>query len=353
MTRTTRTLTTRTLTTRARTTRALVTAGIAVIALGLAGCSGGGGTEEPTDTETPMGPLDEFFEQMYGDFDEDSANAQMMEVEEITAECMAEQGFEYIPVDYSSQTSFSSDELDVEWGTLEFAEQYGYGATTNPWGDAEEVPTEGEEWVDPNQDYVMAMSETEQAAYYAALYGEQTYTEGEEEVEYDWTTAGCQGRASHEVYESGTGMDDEQFTALQDEMSAMWESAMADPRLAELDAEWASCMADAGYTGLATVGDAETQFYDRMNVVYEEAYADVDPEATDVDYEAIDAAIQAELSTLSAEEIETAVADYTCRDQVKYTQTQTEINIEYQQDFVDAHQAELDAWLEAYQASQS
>src|SRR5690606_2364200 len=140
-------------------------------------------------------------------------------------------GFEYTPVDWSAMNggSFSSDELDVQWGTLEFAEQYGYGATTDPWGNqGEEVVDPGaeqEQFVDPNQEYVDSMSETEASAYYAALYGEQPEfdenadPEAEIETEYSWEDAGCQGKASHEVYEVGTGMDDERFTALQDEMS--------------------------------------------------------------------------------------------------------------------------------------
>jgi len=338
-------------------TRTFAAAAGTALVLTLTAC--GGGTAEPTDDETPLGPLDTYFEQMYGDYDEDSANAQMAEVEEIVAECMAEQGFEYTPVDYSSQGGMvsSSDDLDVEWGTLEFAEQYGYGATTNPWGEQTPDPeATGEEWVDPNQEYVESMSETEQTAYYAALYGEQTYTEPTEEgeeIEYDWTTAGCQGKAQHDVYESGNGMDDEEFTALQEEMSAMWEASMADPRVAGLDAEWASCMADAGYAGLAAVSDAEQQFYEKVNAVYDEAYTDMDPEAGEDDYLAIEEAIQEQLSALTTEEIETAVADYTCRDEVRYTEIQQEVNFEYQQDFVDEHKDALDAWLEAYQASQS
>lgn len=329
-------------------TRTIVTTGALALALGLAGCGGGGG-ETPSGEETPLGPLDEYFEQIYGSWDEDTANAQQMQVEEVVAECMAEEGFEYIPVDYSSMGGgYSPDELDVEWGTLEFAEQYGYGATTNPWGDEAAEPAPEEEWVDPNQDYVMAMSETEQQAYYAALYGNQEYVEGEE-TEYDWTTAGCQGRAQHEVYEVGSGMDEDSFTALQEEMSAMWETIATDPRVTGLDAEWASCMADAGYDGLAAVGDAENQFYEQVNAVYEDAYENTDDST---DYEALDAEVQEQLSALTDEEIATAVADFTCREEVRYTEIQQEVNIEYQEEFVAAHKAELDAWAAAAQAAQ-
>jgi len=339
-------------------TRTFAAASGTALVLVLTACSGGA---EPTDEETPLGALDAYFEQMYGDYDEDAGNVQMMEVEEIVAKCMSEQGFEYTPVDYSSMgraEAVGTEELDVEWGTLEFAQEYGYGATTNPWGDQSGEPTDtGEEWVDPNSEYIEDMSQTEQTAYFAALYGDTSSSEPPEEGEvvdeYDWTTAGCQGKAQHEVYESGNGMDDEEFTALQDEMSAMWEAAMADPRVSGLDAEWASCMSDAGYTGLAVVADAEQQFYEKVNAIYEDAYVDVDPEAGEADYAAVEDGIQNQLSALTTEEIETAVADYTCRDEVRYTEIQQEVNFEYQQDFVDGHRDSLDAWLEAYQAAQS
>lgn len=337
---------------------ATAAAGIA-LALTIAACSGGSnGDDGPTEVQA--GPLDEFFEQMYGDWDEDESNRQMMEVEEITADCMAELGFEYTPVDYSTQggVSFSSDDLDVEWGSREFAEQYGYGATTDPWSDQEmPEPDPGDEWVDPNQEYVESMSESEQTAYYAALYGEQTFDENadpDEPIEWDWTQGGCSGKAQHEVYEVGTGMDDDSFQALQEEMNTMWESMMSDPRIAEATAEWGACMADAGYSGLASTEDAQNLIYDKVNAIYEEAYSDVsfDENTTEEDFAALDKAVQDQISALTAEEIEIAVADFDCRDDVGLDAIQQKINLEYQQEFVDTHKAELDAWMDAVQSAQ-
>lgn len=333
--------------------RTVAAAGAAALVLSLAACGGGSPEKgaEGSDEREP-GPLEEYFTQIYSTEDQETGSAQQMQVEEIVAECMAEQGFEYIPVDYSSmdQGSFSPDELEFEWGTKEFAEEYGYGATTNPWGEQEDVPPEDvEEFVDPNQDYVNAMSETEQQAYWAAMYGAQAFEEmdPEAEVEYDWETAGCQGRAQHEVYEGGTGMDDEEFTALQEEMNAMYESSMSDPRVSELNGTWASCMADAGYPGLSAVGDAETAIHEQVNALWEDAYGDGSAEMTEEDYAAIQESIDAQLAEITPVEIETAVADYTCREEVRYDEVQREVSLEYEQEFVDAHKAELDAWLAA------
>src|SRR5665811_952427 len=163
------------------------------------------------------------------------------------------------------------DESEIPWGTLEFAKEWGYGITTNPYSDQEQAPVDpGQEFVDPNQAYVEAMSATEQEAYYLALYGPQSTQEPVEGEEYvwNWEEAGCQGFAQHEVYPDSMGDQDSEYAALMDEMNAMYESTIADPRLTEIEAGWASCMSDAGYSGLAKVGDAENQIYTKVEPIW-------------------------------------------------------------------------------------
>ena len=102
-----------------------------------------------------------------------------------------------------------------------FAEQYGYGATTS-----QDMPMnqgDGEEWVDPNADYVATMSETEQAAFYEALYGPQTMSRIRPTrrrrgggLEYDWTTAGCRARPSTRCTRQGQVWDEPEFKDLMD-----------------------------------------------------------------------------------------------------------------------------------------
>jgi hypothetical protein len=327
-------------------TRHLRTAAVgAALALSLTAC--GGGDSAPEDE---MGPLDRIFEDIWGGSNEETGNAQQMRVEEIVAECMAELGFEYTPVDYS-QTSMTvtTDDLEFEWGTREFAEKYGYGATTDPWGNEDMVnEPPDQQLVDPNQDYVMAMSETEQTAYYAALYGNQEYPEGdEEEWVYDWTQNGCQGKAQHEVYESVPGMEDEAYQALMEEMNGMWEGIMSDPRLTELNGNWASCMADAGYPGFTIVDDAPNSIYDQLNAIWENAYVDISPDAAESEWQAVQDGIDARIAEITPVEIETAVADFDCRDEIKYDAVYRAVNADHQQRFYDAHKDELEAWRDA------
>lgn len=339
--------------------RMLTATAAAALVLTLSACGGGDGPDDGESEEVQLGPIDQLFEDLYGDYDEEDSNAEQMRVEELTAECMADLGFDYTPVDYSSMgVSYSSDDLDVEWGTLEFAEQYGYGATTNPWEDEMELPEETTgEWIDPNQDYVESMSETELEAYYAALYGDQSEMTEEDWENYVWTweDSGCSGWAQYEVYGDALmgGGEDDEFAELQGEMNIMWESAANDPRMVEIEAEWAACMSEAGYPNLAQVGDAENLIYERTNEIYENAYVDMPPDATEEDYRAVEEGIQDQLSVITEQEIETAVADYTCREKIDYTKTQQDINLEYQQEFYDANKDELEAWVESMAQSMS
>ena len=340
------------------------TAAVAALALALAGCAGGGdggdgdgggggdgdgGGGGKASGEEDLGPLDKIFQDIYGDWDEEQGQAQQMRVEEIVAECMAEQGFEYTPVDYS-QASFTMtpDDLDVEWGTREFAEKYGYGATTDPWGNEEAMAAPSDqEWVDPNQDYVMSMSETEQAAYNSALYGDQSYPEGEDvEWEYKWEEAGCQGLAQHEVYETAPGLDDDTYQALMDEMSTMWEGIMNDPRLTELSALWATCMAEAGHPGFTTVDDAQNSIYEQLNAVWDVAYTDMPPDSSEEDWAAVQSRVDDLMAEITPIEIELAVADFDCREEVDYDKVELEVTADAQQQFYDAHKDELEAWRE-------
>ncbi|MDT0166868.1 hypothetical protein Q9R32_15040 [Actinotalea sp. AC32] len=334
-------------------TRRAALPGALALLLALAACGGGSqGPDDGTADDEQPGPLQAYFEQIYGAWDEESSNAQQMRVEEITAECMTEQGFEYVPVDWSQAGGGTVVDEDLEWGTPEFAAEYGYGITTQPGATEEPLPQEPvDEFVDPNSEYVEAMTDGEREAYYLALHGDLYADETSgEEVEYDWTRAGCQGAAQHEVYES-TGLDAEQTAALEDEMSTMWESIQTDPRITGLDEEWSSCLADKGFTGYAKVGDPETQLSERSNAVYEEVYGEMDQELTEDEYAALEEEVQARLAELTAEEIEIAVADVGCREEVRYDEVQREVSTEYEQEFVDAHKDELDAWVEAAEAA--
>lgn len=340
-------------------------AATAALALLLAGCSKG---DAPSTSTTPEpGAIDKMWEAAYGDFDQEDQNAKQMQVEELMAECMNEQGFEYIPVDWGAMdgggvmeppVDDSGDEL--QWGTLEFAKKYGYGQTTNPWGDAavDPMPVDpgtGDQWVNPNDEIMNAMSETEMAAYQEALYGVQPeFTDDKDWENWNptWEEQGCQGYANHEVYGDqmyGGDPEDNEWADLEAEMQTMYQSMETDPRITKAVADWASCLADAGYPGFATIYDAENSISEKVQAIYEDndPWKDLGPDATEEDYKAAEAEMQRLTAEITPLEIELATADFTCRDDVKYQEIYNQVNLDLQQQFYDAHKADLEAYVAA------
>lgn len=334
------------------------------LVVALTGCSGGGNGGGGGSTEWTPGALDEFTATIYGySLDDDERSQEEMQaesdrqnakVEELVATCMQEQGFDYTPQENNGGTVLVGDDLDVEWGTLEFAQKYGYGISTDPWG-SQDQPVETEEYVDANQEYRDSMSESEQVAYDEALYGPPVeYVEGEEATEYDWTSAGCYGSAQHEVYDSGDAGTD--YADLEDEINRFYETVQADSRVTELDNAWASCMADEGFDGLTNVNEANNALYDEYNELQGWDDPEYTAQAESWDWEAnpdgppapeVD---EAKLKAFTDKEIAQAVADFTCQKNVDYIAKRQEVDHELQQEFVDQHRTELQAWADAAEA---
>lgn len=340
-----------------------VAAAVAAVAA-LAACGGDAGPGEELTWEDS--PLSQVLADLYGgDMSPEEQEQQMAEqereVQEIIATCMAEEGFEYIPVTYDhSFIAFDDD----DWGSKEWAEQYGYGITTDPWADQEQVEPV-EEWTDPNDDYVMAMSPGEQEAYYEALYGPMDFAEDDGEwvegddmaVEYDWEEAGCQGLAQHEVYDQDNAQamwEDPAFSEFFAAAERIYEEVERDPKVAEINEEWAACMADAGFDGMTRPDEASNEFYEEWERLYTEADAQIDWE--NIDWEALgpnadpvrDAIGEDVLAEMREREIATAVADSTCKEDLGTESKYFAVQFEYEEEFVKTWQAEIDALVASY-----
>lgn len=350
--------------------RATVPALVVAVVLPLAACSG---DDAPEPTPTPSreaAPLEAMLTEYLSSWSDEDLQQRLAEMEDQIAACMAEEGFEYTPVDYSGVEIDLGSALELEPGSAEFAEQYGYGITTDPFtsGDAEVT--------DPNEDYVAAMSDAERDAYLTALYG-VTYTgagpagtagatDAEALEDYDWEQAGCTGRAQHDVIASG--IQDEAFSALQDDMLQMLADADADPRLAQVSTDWSACMLDAGFDGLAAVGDGEAAISAEVEAARAEVYgtpagavgaggtADADDPATAARRALLgaaggadprlDAAFADALAAITPREIDMAVADAACRTDVGYDDVRRQVDTQYQLAFLAEHADEIQTWLE-------
>ncbi len=284
-----------------------------VIVVGVAGCSASGqGTAETSLAgEGDQSDLERLLQE-FSEVTEAAEEASAVLVEERVAACMQAEGFDYVPAPHVPARMNPAD-LGVLPGTREFAEQYGYGIATDPWGRLESAsPTPA---ADPNAEMLSTMSPAEVEAYYAALYG----TSGPDEP-YNWRTGGCAGGAEHEVNGVVPGLDDDALADLQEELVTVL-SITSDPSLESLAGEWAQCMSDAGHPGFTSVDEPAAQI-------------------------AKQAAETPDHEDLAEEEKALATADFDCRSEVGYAKALRAVQVERQNEFYAANRTEFEAWLD-------
>jgi len=305
------------------------------VVLALAGCAGpGGGGEQTAESATDIGPLGEFLG--YGEDSQQDYADQSRRVEELVVACMAEQGFEYLPVEYPEFTEDPAFAAREDLSPLEYASEYGYGFnTTQTTQEAEQ------EFTDPNSELVEALAPAEQEAYYLALYGEQTEfdPEAEEEVVEYGFGGGCQGEAAEEVY-GGGGAQEELGPAYEQ----LYERIQADPRMVEANAAWSACMSEAGYS-YTNQEEIYEYLSEQQNALYEESYAELPTEvpAEGATEEFVEPELdEARLAELREEEIATAVADETCRAEHLPPELVQEVNAEYEEAFIEENRELLE-----------
>jgi hypothetical protein len=288
---------------------------------------------------------------------EQQFSEQQRQIEAAVAACMAEQGFEYVPVDPTAYTSFEGSWPGSDLSPREYAEQYGYGISTTLFEDMGGPPVSEEMPEDPNMAIVEAMSEGEREAYYTALYGETPEydpTAEDQEIEFEGPS-GCYGEAYDTV-------PPDPYTAvyeeLGDELTDLYERQAADPRIIALDEAWLSCMSDAGYP-FEMRQDPYDEISNRMTPIYDALYASAPTEPTtdaggdDTIMEMptgmpgmddLTAAQREQLESIQEYEKAVAVADYDCGqdDWRVYLEVRTEL----EQEFVDTYGDQITALTE-------
>lgn len=298
---------------------------IAMLAVPLTACSDA--KEAPVD-----GPADAYIDLVFGASSE-VAEQQVLAREEILAACMAEAGFDYVPT-LANTVFIDEDAMDPPRDSREYAEQYGYGLNSRP------PDVRSPDLADPNADIMAAMSEAELKEYYLARDGtnfEDYLAAGApEDWVDDWTRGGCSGRAWHEAEKTAPDKDPV-YLALKAEIDRIdAEVVPTDPGVAAADASWSECMADAGFPGYVSQPEAE----EREQVL---------SEAPDVASGAIgeDGLTDGQREALLHERA-VATADWDCVADVGYSEVVARVRAAAQQEYVDAHRNELDAWVQTY-----
>lgn len=313
----------------------LVAASLATaVTLGLSACSGGASSRSAGDSTADGAadsPLEAYLSGVWGDElspeEQEAENAEMnRRIEEAVADCMTEQGFDYVPFIAPSVTGD-----DVEWlpDDRDWVAQYGYGIATSPYPTGQGVDLDS----DPNEEYAQSLSESERQAYYEALHGpspdEEAMADGQ--VEYDWTTAGCYGEAQHDAQSDEADVF-ERYDELFEQIGALYEQVEKAPELGEADAAWSQCMTDEGRPGFDRQADAEAS----ISEAYDDLWADVDESgADDID--------QAASDELADTEIDLALDDLACREKTGFADVRASVTAELEQRFIDEHEAELEA----------
>ena len=287
-----------------------------------------------------LSPLDEFLGFGVEPSAEDQAESdqQQRQVEQLIADCMHAQGFEYTAFDPSTAPPTAGPwDLPPD----EFARQYGYGITTIDRGDMSSN--------DPNAPMVEAMSVPEKQAYYQALYGDMLTVDENGDLAKRMPAApgaaaapdteSCSAKAGAEVYgdaeEQATEGQTDAFGPLQQEMSALYERVESDQRVVDARTTWSNCMADAGYPGFADIYDPSVEVSDRATALMGDS---MDPAAAD----------PAALDELRTYEIAVATSDLACR--ADYDAVHQQAQTELEQSFIDANRAELEQYRDAIAA---
>jgi hypothetical protein len=223
-----------------RATRPVIALVLMGAALALAGCggdsSGSGANVAATSSSTGSSSGSQTtgaVEDQLG-FDQAGILARQSRVEAAIAQCMKNEGFDYIPIDPFAQraalvgTSRLSDE--------DFLKQFGYGISTL-WGRGNAQP-------DPNQRLRATLGPADRRAYDRALWGENTgatFSEAVDSGHFD-RLGGCTLKATEAVFGGA-----QVLTQLQGKLDELDDRILEDRRMIKALERWSSCMAEAGY----------------------------------------------------------------------------------------------------------
>ncbi len=318
--------------------------------------------------------MSEFFgyEDMDPDEQEQRYRQEEMDRQQVIAECMRAEGFEYTVFVYEQSFSFESPYQDMT--RREFVEKYGFGISTMfEDGFAPPEMTPADEEINPNDEYVSSLSEAEQEAYYEALYGppqeeppmeETVGTDGEPvAVDFEYVPMGCDGKA----YEEQSSPEDQEFmeeigTLMSTEI---YERVQADSRVVDATKAYAECMSDAGYPEITSQEDTYEEVSTRMEPIYNSMGGGFVYEEEAVDDGSVSATVAAApapapgdtigddgaptydeelLEQVQAYELALAAADLECGADLQ--RAMYEVSAEYEEEFIAAHGDELARYKE-------
>ncbi|WP_025272632.1 hypothetical protein [Haloglycomyces albus] len=150
--------------------------------------------------------------------------------EELIAQCMNEEGFDYTPLPAPApdgampggMASASDGPLEIDF-TVDRARRDGFGIVES----LVESAGEDEPASDPNKEHVDSLSDTEYLAWEEAMDGDD----------------GCKEQASRTMSEETGSKTEKAFSTIE----TFTDYVFNDPRFADINSDWSACMADDGW----------------------------------------------------------------------------------------------------------
>jgi hypothetical protein len=354
----------------------MLLAAMATITIATAACSSGGSPrssaastsassdQSKTDErDERLTPLSAFFTEGRGgeptQAERDAAANDFRRQEQSIADCMQAQGFQYIQRVYNQAVDAKVKNVEAfDLPPDQYAERWGYGISTiDPSQFTAEAPD------DPNSAIVEALSPEARSAYDKAMYGVDMSREGAIVSLGEGGSAvarpmgssldspvpdGCQTRALREVYgEDFEGRKEPastEFDALNEEMGALWDRVVNDPRVVAAKNGWADCMADAGHPEATDPDNGAQLVIERFSDLY-----GVDSSQLKGVRAGMKSAPQqpdaAALAEVQSYERSLAMADRRCKagsDDVIFT-----VQSEVENRFIDENRAELERYRDS------
>ncbi|MFN0029136.1 MAG: hypothetical protein ACKV2O_18415 [Acidimicrobiales bacterium] len=323
-------------------------------------CGGGDGADGEVTAAAASSPIAELLGFSADPADQGAQQQRYMEqereVQDAIAACMAEEGFDYTPVDPSTFMGPVGAVEDLPYDSREFAEKYGLGMSTR-FEENFTVPSPADMPVDPNQAMIEGLSESQREAYYKALHGEQPQFDPTETPDsmMAWEPSGCDGDARKNIDKS-QGF----YQEFGEQMGEIYERIENDPELVAAEKKWATCMADKGFeyeNPQAMHEEASTKMNALMGM-QEATMATTMVASAESDGESVETGVTIvpgggmgsppevdpeQLAEMQAWETKVAVANWDCsKDLNKLRQT---VQARYEQEFIDANRDKIDAIL--------
>ena len=256
------------------------------------------------------------------------------EEEELVAQCMSEQGFDYTP--WQSATPIVTG---VEWrpDDRDWVAEWGFAIVRQDELRADEEHPEPQ--ADPNAERIAGYSPTHREAWIAALEGDWEAMPLDEDghIVFDWEQAGCRGWAGHQVSQEQDLHLREEFAPLFEAIDELQREVFWDgssPHLAEAHQEWAACMTHAGHGGFRNPNELRMDIWDRLDSIERSGVSG--PRSA---YPPI-----VELAEL---EVTLALADFDCREEIDFDARAAAAREAAELEFIATHRDLLTALRDA------